>query len=155
VLRAPRFGPHGWRYVSFANESAPLPPHLSRLRVYAIEVAPSSVTHAACGSQGCRSRVPAVLIPALGELAAPDFAVAGSSEGRAWIAVLPALSGHLARGRDGAYILSRTYGIGRATCDVSFGLTRRTVTTRRRSHVAPSGVRPSDRHVHGKCANPE
>jgi streptomycin 6-kinase len=34
---------------------------------------------------------------ALGDLAAPDFAAAGSPDGRAWIAALPALSGHLAR----------------------------------------------------------
>jgi streptomycin 6-kinase len=38
-----------------------------------------------------------VLIQALGDLAAPDFAAAGSPDGRAWIAALPALSGHLAR----------------------------------------------------------
>lgn len=34
---------------------------------------------------------------ALGELTATDFAAAGSPDGRAWMAALPALSGHLAR----------------------------------------------------------
>jgi streptomycin 6-kinase len=34
---------------------------------------------------------------ALGDLTATDFAAAGSPDGRAWIAALPALSGHLAR----------------------------------------------------------
>ena len=53
--------------------------------------------HAACDGQGRRSRVPAVLIQALGDLAAPNFATAGSPNGRAWIAALPTLSGHLAR----------------------------------------------------------
>jgi streptomycin 6-kinase len=84
--------------VSFANESEPLPSRLSHLRVSAIEVEPSSVTrHAACDGRGRRSRVPAVLMQALGDLAEPDFAAAGSPDGRAWIAALPALSGHLAR----------------------------------------------------------
>lgn len=34
---------------------------------------------------------------ALGDLTAPDFAAAGSPDGRAWMAALPAMSGHLAR----------------------------------------------------------
>jgi streptomycin 6-kinase len=34
---------------------------------------------------------------ALGELTAADFAAAGSPDGRAWMAALPALSGYLAR----------------------------------------------------------
>ena len=86
------------RDVSFANESEPLPPRLSHLRVSAIEVEPPCVTrHAACDGRGRRSRVPAVLMQALGDLTAPDFAAAGSPDGRAWMAALPALSGHLAR----------------------------------------------------------
>ena len=38
-----------------------------------------------------------MLIQDLGDLAAPNFAAAGSSDGGAWIAALPALTGHLAR----------------------------------------------------------
>ena len=84
--------------MSFANESEPMPPRPSHLRVSAIKVEPSSANrHAACDGQGRRPRVPAVLIQALGDLTAPDFAAAGSADGRAWIAALPALSSHLAR----------------------------------------------------------
>ena len=83
--------------LSFANESEPLPACLSHLRVSAIEVEPPCVTrHAACDGRGRRSRVPAVLMQALGDLTATDFVAAGSPDGRAWIAALPALSGHLA-----------------------------------------------------------
>ncbi len=80
--------------VSFANESEPLPPRLSHLRVSAIEVEPSSVTRrAACDGQGRRSRVPAVLTQALGDLTATGFAAAGSPDGRAWIAARPRTAG--------------------------------------------------------------